>query len=1206
MAPWVYQTLLRDAAMNSRLLRTCALVWLLTGLFALPQLARSQQQPPVAEDTQKQIAELERQIAELQKKLEALRKASATQPAVTLETVIKKLTWRCIGPANMGGRITAIAVVESDPSTYYVATASGGLIKTTNNGTTFTHLFDRENTVSIGDVAVAPSNPNIIWVGTGEANPRNSVSYGDGVYKSTDGGKTWTHMGLKHSFQIGKILIHPKNPDIVYVGALGRLYGPHPERGLFKTTDGGKTWNKILYVDDKTGVIDMIMDPFDPETLIVATWERQRDEFDGFYGPNTTWPTTDQYGPVVTHGSGSGLYKTTDGGKTWKKLNDPNKPNGLPTVKLGRIGLDASRKTKGLIYAIIDTENVGKGRTPITAYMGISSDTAQGGGVKIEEVGDGPVAKGGGKNGDIIVALDGKKVADYEAMLDYIGTKKPGDKVEFTVLRDKKEVRFVVTLGRRPDAPPPTLGVTLARGPTAGGITVESVTSEGPAAKAGLQAGDVITKVAGKAVADQKSLRAVLQEFSPGDKVTVTYTRGKESKQVVVVLAPPAAPTRPFLLSPSVGGQRPNVQRDQGKDGYQTGGVFVSRDGGETWQRVNSLNPRPFYFSVIRVDPNDDKTLYVLGDTTLWRSTNGGERFTAAPARGLHPDHHALWINPKDSRHMLIGTDGGFYVTYDRGDNWDHLNVLALGQFYHVCVDNRTPYNVYGGLQDNGSWGGPSQTMRPSGPGNEDWLFLNGGDGFTCRVDLSDPDIVYVTSQNGGMLRRNLRTGETARISARPVTPGEPLRWNWNTPFILSHHNPAIFYCGAQYMFRSINRGADLKAISPELTASKKGTISVLAESPRSADLLWVGTDDGNLWITRDGGQKWTNVADKLRSAGLPGPRWISSIEPSRFVEGRCYVAIDAHRSNDDKPYLFVTEDYGQSWKAITANLPPFGSTRVLREDITNPNILYCGTEFAVFISLDRGGQWTKLNNNLPTVAIHEVAQPTTANEIVVATHGRSVWILDVTTLRQLAPAATTSAATSASTIGDTATSPSQPSSRPFQEPVTLFAPAPVVRWKLETGRLSPYSREARKFVGENPVRGAVFDYLLTRPAKTISLKVTDVTGNTLRDFRNLATEPGFHRVTWNLSASGGTGRTGRGAGLGVAIPAGTYRVVLTVDGKDYSQPLIVENDPKADPRAIISFDSPIPNVEEEEHEGHRQDHEADDQQEHKETHDIM
>lgn len=1159
--------------MNTRFLRCWAFGGLLAGLCLLSPWAHAQ---PPAEDTAKQIAELERQIAELQKKLEALRKSQASRPVVTLNDVIKKLTWRCIGPANMGGRITAIAVVESDPSTYYVATASGGLIKTTNNGTTFTHLFDREATVSIGDVAVAPSQPNIVWVGTGEANPRNSVSYGDGVYKSTDGGKTWTHMGLKHSFQIGKILIHPKNPDIVYVGVLGRLYGPHPERGLFKTTDGGKTWNKVLYVDERTGVIDMVMDPFDPETLIVATWERRRDEFDGFYGPNTSWPTTDQYGPVVTHGAGSGLYKTVDGGKTWKKLNDPARPNGLPTVKLGRIGLDISRKTKGLVYAIIDTENVGKGRPPIAAYMGISSDTATGGGVKIEDVGDGPVAKAGGKSGDIIIALDGKKVADYDSMLDYIASKKPGDKVQFTVLRDKKEVQYVVTLGRRPDAPPPALGITLARGPATGGVAIDSVTPDGPAAKAGLQPGDVITKVAGKAISDQKSLRAVLQEFSAGEKVTVSFTRGKESKQAELVLAPPVAAARPFLLSPAVGGQQPNVQRDQGKDGYQTGGVFVSRDGGEHWTRVNSLNPRPFYFSVIRVDPNDDKTLYVLGDTTLWRSTNGGERFTAAPARGVHPDHHALWINPKDSRHMLIGTDGGFYVTYDRGENWDHLNVLALGQFYHVCVDNRTPYNVYGGLQDNGSWGGPSQTFRPTGPSNEDWIFLNGGDGFTCRVDLSDPDIVYATSQNGGMIRRNLRTGETARIAARSPTPGETLRWNWNTPFILSHHNPAIFYCGAQYVFRSVNRGADLKPISPELTATKKGTISALAESPRNADLLWAGTDDGNLWITRDGGQKWVNVTDKLRSAGLPGPRWISSIEPSRYAEGRCYVAIDAHRSDDDKPYLFVTEDYGQTWKPLHAGLPSFGSARVLREDITNPNILYCGTEFAIFVSLDRGSRWYKLNSNLPTVAIHEVAQPSTASEIVVATHGRSIWVLDVATLRQLAEPASATAPAAAH--------------KAFQEPATLFAPPNVVRWKLEIGRISPYSRDVRKFVGENPVRGVIFDYLLTKPAKNINLKVTDATGNTLREFRNLSSEAGFHRVPWNLSASGGGGRVGRGAGLGVAIPAGTYRIVLTVDGKEYIQPLVVENDPKADPRAVISFDLPDPDeYEEEEEDRHRQ-----------------
>ncbi len=530
--------------MNAAVRRMWAALALATMLVGLPLSARSQ-----SDDVQQQIAAIEKQIAELQKKLEELRKKPVTSPN-WLEQAIAKMTWRCIGPANMAGRITAIAVVESDPSTYYVATASGGLVKTVNNGVTFTHLFDKEGVVSIGDVAVAPSNPNIVWVGTGEANPRNSVSYGNGVYKSTDGGKTWQHMGLKQSFQIGKILIHPKNPDIVYVGALGRLYGPNPERGLFKTTDGGKTWEKILYVDDKTGVIDMAMDPFDPNTLIVAMWERRRDGFDGFFGPASTWPTTDQYGPVVTHGPGGGLFKTTDGGKTWKKLNDPAKPNGLPTVKTGRIGLDYSRKTKGLIYAIIDTENVGKGRSPLSAYMGISSDTAEGGGVKIDDVGDGPVAKAGGKSGDIITALDSKPIADYDAMIDYLSTKKPGDKVELTVRRGKQEVKYTVTLGRRPDAPPPSLGITLGRpGPTPG-VPVETVTPDGPAAKAGLQSGDVITQLAGKAVADQKSLRAILQEFNTGDKITVTYERDKQTRQTTLVRAPPAAAAaRPFLLS---------------------------------------------------------------------------------------------------------------------------------------------------------------------------------------------------------------------------------------------------------------------------------------------------------------------------------------------------------------------------------------------------------------------------------------------------------------------------------------------------------------------------------------------------------------------------------------------------------------------------------------------------------------------------------
>jgi photosystem II stability/assembly factor-like uncharacterized protein len=1139
-------------------------------LFVYPGVARSDD----LQDTKKEIAAIEKQIAELMQKLDELKKGKPAPPGPgsVPEAAVKKMTWRCIGPANMGGRITAITPVESDPTTYYIATASGGLLKTTNNGTTFSHLFDHEASVSIGDVAVAPSDPNIVWVGTGENNPRNSVSYGDGVYKSTDGGKSWQNMGLKKSFSIGKIVIHPKEPNTVYVGALGRVYGPNEERGLFKTEDGGKTWKKVLYVDDKTGVIDFRMDPFDPNTLVVAMWERKRDGFDGEVGPNTDWPSPDQYGPVVTFGAGGGLFKTTDGGKTWKKLTGEKGASGLPTVKTGRIGIDYSRKTKGLLFAIIDTEKVGTGRPPLTVYMGISSDTDKGGGVKIDSVADdGPLAKAGAKDGDVITALDGKKIADYDEMIDYVAKKKPDDVVKFTVKRGDKELVLDVKLTARPDAPKPKTASGLMPGfvpqivDFETPVKVKSVPKDGPAEKAGVKPGMEVLAVEGKPAPNWTEFRNELR-VSPkapdarkaGDTVKVTFKtpdKDKKETQLDVVLPLetlefelPAGgvggrgsvnPLRPFLIDRTVGGQRPNVQKDQGKDGLQSGGVFMSKDSGETWTRVNSLNPRPFYFSQIRCDPNDEKVLYVLGDMQLWRSADSGANFSASPASGVHPDMHALWIDPRDSRHMLIGCDGGFYATFDRGTTWDHLNIMALGQFYHVCVDNKKPYNVYGGLQDNGSWGGPSRTLRGTGPVNDDWLFLTGGDGFVCRVDPFDPDIVYSESQNAGLMNwRNLRTGESRFIGPRAVKQGEPLRWNWNTPFIISNHNPGIFYCGAQYLFRSIKRGEDLKPISPDLTTSKKGTMTAIAESPRNPDWLWAGTDDGNVWYTRDGGQKWENLLDKLKAAGLPGPRWVASIEPSRVADGRCYVCLDAHRSDDDKPYIYVTEDHGQTWKSIASNLPAFGSTRVLREDTHNPNVLYCGTEFGIWVSVNRGASWAKLNNNLPTVAVHEVAQPTNSGEIVIATHGRSVWVLDVTTIRQM-PVRT-------ETVGK-----DEKKIDPLQESVTLFTPPTATRWKLEGGREFPYSRDVRKFYGTNPPYGTTIDYMLTKPAKSVSLKVTDVAGTTVRSFTTPSGEVGFYRVPWNLSGPRGV------------VPAGGYRVTLTVDGKEYTQALHVENDPK-------------------------------------------
>jgi photosystem II stability/assembly factor-like uncharacterized protein len=986
----------------------------------------------------------------------------------------KAFTWRCIGPANMSGRITAISVFEADPTTYWIATASGGLLKTSNNGITFEHQFDKESSVSVGDVCVAPSNRNIVWVGTGENNPRNSVSYGDGVYKSTDGGKSWQHMGLRGTFQTGKILIHPTNPDIVYVGTLGRLYGPNEERGLFKTTDGGKSWEKVLYFDPNTGVIDARMHPTEPDTLYVAMWERRRDGFDSW--PGEVAEGYDAYDPVKKWGPAAGIYKTTDGGKSFRKLT-----KGLPTSSMGRIGLDIYRKDPNVLFAVVDCEKIGMGTAPKkgpaagTAFTGMfGEDAGEDAGAKITRViPNGPAETAGVKVEDVVTKLGDKNIKSYDALNTVVNNAKPKDKVALQVMRGDKQIELEMIYGERP----------MGKG-GGGGFG------------------------------------------GPGG----------------------ATAKRPYAAY--YGGQRENVQDQQGPDSHEYGGVYKSTDGGESWVRVNSVNPRPMYFSQIRIDPTDSNNVYVLG-IRPFASSDGGKSFRSG-GRGVHDDEHALWIDPRDGRHQIIGGDGGFYTTYDRGQNWDHHNNLAMGQFYHVAVCTKKPYWVYGGLQDNGCWGLPSMSLHGGGPLNEDVISLNGGDGYVCRVDPNDPDQVYAESQNGGMVRYHLRTGERASIKPQSSQGGPRYRFNWNTPYILSTVNSHILYSGGNYVFKSVKKGDDPKVISPEISRTKNGTATALAESPRNPDVLWAGTDDGNLWITRNGGKDWVNIAEKV---GLKEPTWVATIEASRFIEGRAFVAFDAHRQDDDKPYLYVTDDYGQTWKSITGNLPT-GSTRCLREDVTNSNLLYCGTEFGLFVSLDRGGSWAKLNNNLPTVAVHEVAVHPTAGEIVAATHGRSLWILDVTALRQMA-------------------------SEKVKEEPTLYKPNAVVRWQ----QLPRRGQSGRRFVGENPAPGAHVYYSLPAKAEKVVIEFQDIDGKKVGELTG-STSAGLHKVTWNTASRpeggpgggpGGGGRPGGGGGFGGGfggrlVPSGAYRVVLTVDGKTLNQSFTIEGDPSP-PRSLSGED---------------------------------
>ena len=719
--------------------------------------------------------------------------------------LLKNLTPRQLGPTNMGGRITGIAVYEKDSRIFYVASASGGLFKTTNGGTTFTPVFEREGSISIGAIAVSQSDPNVVWVGTGEATSRNSVAWGDGVYKSTDGGVTWTNMGLKESMHIGRIVVDPKNPDVVYVGALGRLWGPNPERGVYKSIDGGKTWNRTLFVDDKTGVIDLEMNPENPRELFAAMWQRLRKPYD-----------------FVSGGPGSGLYKSTDAGKSWHRIS-----KGLPSTNFGRIGL---------------------------SY------------------------------------------------------------------------------------------------------------------------------------------------FSKNPKVIVGTFEYKPDRKAEEAEKPPAK-------RPSDGGEVKNY----------AGGTYRSTDGGESWQRVNFLNPRPFYFSTPKQDPVDENRIYILGDN-LWYSDDAGKTFKTFNMR-VHPDHHAFWIDPKDNNHILDGNDGGAFVTRDRGLAWEQYNQLAIGQFYAIAVDNRRPYWIYGGLQDNSCWGIPTQTKR-GGIVFFDSVGLGGGDGFHCQVDPTEWNIVYSESQGGSASRTDMLTGQSRGI--RPRLQGERLRFNWSTPFIISPHNPRTLYFGANILFKSTDRGDHWIPVSKDLTtndptkqhagdlsvtpentgAESHCTIITISESSTKEGLIWTGSDDGQVNVTKNGGTTWTNVTANIPD--LPKNTWCSRVLASKWFEGRAYATFDGHRDNNFKPYLYVTEDYGKTWKPLTTGLADEDCLYVITEGEKNKDLLYLGSEKSLRISLDRGQTWTRFRTKFPTVAVHDLIVHPKELDLVIATHGRSIWTLDVSGLEQL------------------------------------------------------------------------------------------------------------------------------------------------------------------------------------------------------------
>ena len=911
------------------------------------------------------------------------------------------LTFRAIGPAITSGRIGDLAIDPANPSTWYVAAASGGVWKTVNSGTTWTPIFDRQASYSIGCVTLDPRDPLVVWVGTGENNSQRSVSYGDGVYKSTDGGATWKNVGLKESEHIGKIVIDPRDSNVVYVAAQGPLWRSGGDRGLYKTVDGGKSWKKILDISPETGVSDLVYDPRNPDILYAVAYQRRRH----------VWT-------LINGGPESAIHKSLDGGATWNKA-----VSGLPDVHLGRIGLGISAADPDKLYAIVE-------------------------------------------------AADGKS------------------------------------------------------------------------------------------------------------------------------------------------------------------GFFRSTNGGAKWEKRSGYrSSSPQYYQEIFVDPKDADRIYSM-DVWLQISEDGGATFKKVGETWKHVDNHALWIDPRNTDHLVNGCDGGVYETWDRGATWSFKSNLPLAQFYKLTVDNALPfYNVYGGTQDNNTVGGPSRTPTDNGIRNADWFVTVTGDGFQPRVDPEDPNIVYSQSQHGGLARFDRRTGEM--IDIRPeAAPGEaPLRYNWDSPLIISPHSRTRLYFAAQRVFRSDDRGDSWKPVSGDLTrqidrnklkvmgrvwsadavaknssTSFYGNIVSLTESPLKEGLLYIGTDDGLVQVTEDAGGNWTKI-DKF--TGVPDTTYVSDLEASQHDANTIYAAFDNHKMGDFKPYLLRSRDRGKTWTSIAGNLPSNGNVWSIAEDHVDPNLLFAGTEFGVFVSRDGGAKWTQLKGGLPPIAVRDLAIQKRENDLVLGTFGRGFYILDdYTPLRTATPQLLQSDA----------------ALFPLGRPVWIYNPARPLGLPGKSMQGDDY------YTAANPPFGAVFTYHLkdalrsrrksrleaerelekegkdisyptweelqreqreTEPA--IVLTVRDEEGNVVRRITGPA-EKGFHRVAWDLRYPAVAPATLEAPmddnpwnppPRGMMVSGGTYTVSLAklVDGKftELGQPqtfstrsLGIADVPAEDAKASLAFERQV------------------------------
>jgi photosystem II stability/assembly factor-like uncharacterized protein len=1005
------------------------------------------------------------------------------------------LSWRWVGPVNFSGRISEFAVPPGQTTTYYVLAASGGVWKTEDQGTHFEPIFDKYGNMSMGSLGIAASDPKILYLGTGEPMHARSSSHGNGVWKSTDAGKTWTNVGLKDSYFINKVQVDPKNPDVVYVAAEGKLYdnAMDSERGFYVTADGGKTWERRWPLTDR-GVGDFAVDPRDFNVVIAQAYKLYR----------RAWTYIDRQ-------PGNHLYKTVDGGKTWKKLE-----GGLPNqLEVGRAGLAIFPKNPNIVYARLDEE----------VNLGLAE---RDGGANFRAPGQfGGMGGGGG------LYAEGGSFDKFKAFKINPLTAKQAPK--FAPITAADEAELVKKLN-------------------------EHIADKDFLTKSGVDMA-AFNAAARKAYAGKKDLLAAIDEIDALQKREAPKADSGEAKGRFQA-------TNRHVLEMLYGGLLANQQPVK-----RSGVIYRSADLGETWAKMTEYKhtggsglvnqTEAGYYARLYIDGQNDQVLYAC-DTNVTVSTDGGKTFKVtgwdSGAYKLHVDHRALWVDPANGNHILSGNDGGCGETWDGGKHWHQKATISAQQFYDVACDNEQPYNVMGGTQDNGAWWGPSQNRNSWGVYAADWNYLPTGDAYFVLRDWWNPDYMYYESQFGASSRINLATGEISPLAKR-TTPEElakgmpAQRYQWNAPIVLSPHNPGIVYVCSQYVHRSFTRGepGTFFTISPDLSRADKtrleeskktnlqyATIYTFAESAKKPGLFWAGTDDGNLQMSPDGGVTWANITASfydmktgkpkpgVKGALIPFDRWVKRVVPSRFDENVCYVAFNGYRThNEDKTWLFVTRDLGKTWEDISGGM--MNPVWDLEEDPDNANVLYAGTDYGVWVTIDKGRTWTAFSTSAPNVIIRDLAIQRRDRDLVIGTYGRGIYIADIAPLKEMGAEVLDKAA-------------------------HLFDPAEVVRWNRLERRGEQYGEFAKVM---NPAVAATIYYYLKADPKSVKVVVKDLEGNVVQELSGAA-KKGLQKADWNLArrmdpAQQGAGPRpggvrGRGANL---VDYGVYKVTLVVDDKD-------------------------------------------------------